>query len=136
MAAPSFNIDSSKLQIMAELEIEMMADMYNRMTRACQRKCIPKKYKDAELSKGESVCIDRCVAKYLDVHENIGKKLTTLSKADEETAKKMHEQQEAAMKAASKWGHHSTHFIVIFVSSINVITSYFHCFVYSPIREQ
>lgn len=100
MAAPQFNIDASKLQVMAELEIEMMADMYNRMTRACQRKCIPKKYKDAELSKGESVCIDRCVAKYLDVHENIGKKLTTLSKADEESAKAMQEQQAAAMKAA------------------------------------
>jgi len=100
MATP-FNIDASKLQIMAELEIEMMADMYNRMTRACQRKCIPKKYKDSELSKGESVCVDRCVAKYLDVHEKIGKKLTTLSKQDEETAKKLQEQQDAALKAAA-----------------------------------
>lgn len=32
--------------------------------------------------KGENVCIDRCVAKYLDIHERIGKKLTALSSPD------------------------------------------------------
>lgn len=32
--------------------------------------------------KGENVCIDRCVAKYLDIHERIGKKLTSLSTPD------------------------------------------------------
>jgi len=52
----------------------MMADMYGRMTTACQKKCVPPKYKDAELNKGEAVCLDRCVAKYLDIHERIGKK--------------------------------------------------------------
>jgi import inner membrane translocase subunit TIM10 len=87
-------IDPSKLQLVAELEIEMMSDMYNRMTRACHRKCIPPKYRDSELNKGESVCIDRCVAKYLDVHEKIGKKLTTLSMQDEEMMKKLQEQQQ------------------------------------------
>lgn len=104
MAAPQFNIDASKMQIVAELEIEMMSDMYNRMTRACQRKCIPKKYKDSELSKGEAVCIDRCVAKYLDIHDKIGKKLTTLSKQDEETAKKLMEQQQQQQEASLKSG--------------------------------
>ncbi|KAF7663146.1 hypothetical protein LDENG_00216920 [Lucifuga dentata] len=56
-------------QLAAELEVEMMADMYNRMTNACHRKCVPPHYKEAELTKGESVCLDRCVAKYLDLHE-------------------------------------------------------------------
>ena len=46
--------------------------------------CIPPKYREAELLKGESVCIDRCVAKYLEVHERIGKKLTELSMKDQE----------------------------------------------------
>ncbi|XP_069759073.1 mitochondrial import inner membrane translocase subunit Tim10 [Narcine bancroftii] len=62
----------------------MMADMYNRMTRSCHRKCVPPNYKDPDLSKGESVCLDRCVAKYLDVHERLGRKLTELSVQDEE----------------------------------------------------
>ncbi|KAG7214490.1 hypothetical protein INR49_023002 [Caranx melampygus] len=59
-------------QLAAELEVEMMADMYNRMTNACHRKCVPPHYKEAELTKGESVCLDRCVAKYLDLHEKLG----------------------------------------------------------------
>ena len=60
-----------------------------RMTTACQKKCVPPKYKEAELSKGEAVCIDRCVAKYLDIHDRIGKKLTAMSMQDEEAMKKL-----------------------------------------------
>ncbi len=66
------------------------------MTTACQKKCVPPKYKDAELSKGEAVCIDRCVAKYIDIHDRIGKKLTSLSMQDEETMKKLQSQVQTA----------------------------------------
>ena len=38
-----------------------------RMTSACQRKCVPTTYRDSDLSKGEAVCLDRCVTKYLEV---------------------------------------------------------------------
>jgi import inner membrane translocase subunit TIM10 len=86
-------LDTSKLQLVQELEIEMMSDMYNRMTAACHRKCIPPKYTDAELGKGESVCLDRCIAKYLDIHERIGKKLTQLSMQDEDLMKRMQAEQ-------------------------------------------
>ncbi|KAK2583146.1 hypothetical protein KPH14_009170 [Odynerus spinipes] len=72
-------LEEDKLKLLQDLEIEMMSDMYNRMTSACHRKCIPPKYTEPELGKGESVCLDRCIAKYLDVHERIGKKLTQLS---------------------------------------------------------
>ncbi|XP_046387226.1 mitochondrial import inner membrane translocase subunit Tim10 [Ischnura elegans] len=82
-------LDNAKLQLVQELEIEMMSDMYNRMTASCHRKCIPPKYLDAELGKGESVCLDRCIAKYLDVHERIGKKLTQFSVQDEDFVKKL-----------------------------------------------
>lgn len=41
------------------------------------------------IGKGESVCLDRCVAKYLDIHERIGKKLTAMSVQDEDLLKKM-----------------------------------------------
>ncbi|XP_011149768.1 mitochondrial import inner membrane translocase subunit Tim10 isoform X2 [Harpegnathos saltator] len=43
------------------------------------KKCITPKYTEPELGKGESICLDRCIAKYLDVHERIGKKLTQFS---------------------------------------------------------
>lgn len=41
----------------------------------CQTKCIPRRYHEPDLNKGESVCIDRCVAKYGAVHKLLGKKL-------------------------------------------------------------
>lgn len=50
---------------------------------------MPPHYKEAELSKGESVCLDRCVSKYLDIHERMGKKLTELSMQDEELMKRV-----------------------------------------------
>lgn len=60
-----------------------------RMTACCLQKCIPPKYKEAELSKGEAVCLDRCVAKYMEIHDRIGKKLTQLSTEDEARVKQM-----------------------------------------------
>ena len=63
-----------------------------RMSAGCQKKCIPPRYKDAELTKGESVCIDRCVAKYMEIHDRIGKKLTSLSQLDEERMKQIQAQ--------------------------------------------
>ncbi|PIO74368.1 Tim10/DDP family zinc finger [Teladorsagia circumcincta] len=81
-----------QLAMVAELEMEMMSDMYRRMTAACQEKCIARTFKEGELTKGEAVCLDRCVAKYLDVHEKLGKRLTTMSQSDEAALQKVHEQ--------------------------------------------
>jgi len=77
-------MDAEKMKMVQDLEIEMMTDMYARLTNACHKKCIAPKYREAELQKGESVCVDRCVAKYLDVHERIGKKLTEISMRDQD----------------------------------------------------
>ena len=70
----------------------IITSLFFRMSVACQKKCVPAKYKDSELQKGESVCLDRCVAKYIEIHDKIGKKLTALSMQDEETVKKMQQQ--------------------------------------------
>jgi len=83
---------NAQMQMVADLEIEMMSDMYRRMTNACQQKCIPSNYREGELTKGESVCLDRCVAKYLDVHERLGKRLTNMSQQDEAALQKASEQ--------------------------------------------
>jgi import inner membrane translocase subunit TIM10 len=85
-------LDEDKLKLIQDLEIEMMSDMYNRMTAACHKKCIPPKYAEPELGKGESVCLDRCIAKYLDIHERIGKKLTQISMQGENIVKGKAEQ--------------------------------------------
>ncbi|XP_038654775.1 mitochondrial import inner membrane translocase subunit Tim10 [Scyliorhinus canicula] len=73
----------------SQLPSFFLSSLPSRMTHACHRKCVPPHYKEAELSKGESVCLDRCVAKYLDIHERMGKKLTDLSMQDEELMKRM-----------------------------------------------
>jgi len=91
MAQP--DLSDAAMKFVNELEMEMMVDMYNRMTQACQKKCIGIKYKEGELSKGEAVCIDRCVAKYMEVHDRIGKKLTALSQQDEQTMKQVQQGQ-------------------------------------------
>jgi len=88
-------MSEDQLKLVQDLEVEMMSDMYTRMTNACHTKCIPSKFSDGELHKGEAVCIDRCVAKYWEIHERVGRKLQSLSGSmDEETMKKLAEQQQ------------------------------------------
>ncbi|CAE1283518.1 TIM10 [Acanthosepion pharaonis] len=65
------NVNEEQMKLVFELEMEMMADMYNRMASSCQKKCIPPRYNDSELNKGEAVCLDRCVAKFLEVHDQV-----------------------------------------------------------------
>ena len=48
---------------------------------SCHSKCINQRYLDGDLSKGESVCIDRCVAKFFDANKKMGEKLQTMGAA-------------------------------------------------------
>lgn len=43
--------DTAKMQMIQELEIEMMSDLYNRMTQACHKKCVPPRYSEPDLGK-------------------------------------------------------------------------------------
>ena len=47
----------------------------HRLSQSCTSKCIPPTYKEGELNKGESVCLDRCVAKFFEVHLKVGEKM-------------------------------------------------------------
>ncbi|VDK51370.1 unnamed protein product [Gongylonema pulchrum] len=38
-------MSQAQLQMVADLEMEMMSDMYRRMSAACQQKCISTRYK-------------------------------------------------------------------------------------------
>lgn len=40
--------------------------VFLRMVDGCFKKCVPR-FHDAELNTGEQVCVDRCIAKYMDV---------------------------------------------------------------------
>ncbi|CAG8546506.1 12442_t:CDS:2 [Acaulospora morrowiae] len=60
---------------LAEQELEMITDTFYRIVNSCYQKCIPPKYLEGELNKGESVCIDRCVSKFFEVNQKIGEAL-------------------------------------------------------------
>lgn len=46
-----------------------------RLTKSCLAKCVPADYREAELNKGESVCLDRCVAKFFEVNVKVSEKM-------------------------------------------------------------
>ncbi|KAH0606641.1 uncharacterized protein LAJ45_05007 [Morchella importuna] len=62
----------------AKQELEMVTDMFNRLTQSCYKKCIPPSYQESELNKGESVCLDRCVSKFFDVNNKVTEKMQSL----------------------------------------------------------
>ncbi|EJT78899.1 mitochondrial import inner membrane translocase subunit tim-10 [Gaeumannomyces tritici R3-111a-1] len=64
-----------------EAEMKLIAEMHNRLNRACAKKCIPTDYHEGELNKGESVCLDRCAAKFFDVHFKVSDILQKQSQA-------------------------------------------------------
>ena len=41
------------------------------LTKTCAKKCVPTDYREGDLNKGESVCLDRCAAKFFDVHMKV-----------------------------------------------------------------
>ena len=46
-----------------------------RLVESCTKKCIPADYREADLNKGESVCLDRCVAKFFEVNVKVSEKM-------------------------------------------------------------
>lgn len=95
-------------ELFSEMEVDMMTDLYNRCVRcvrayftalitvphirlatSCQKKCIPPRYHDGDLTKGEAICLDRCVGKFMEIHDKVGKKLTEMYMQDEALAKQL-----------------------------------------------
>lgn len=45
------------------------------LIQSCSKKCIPPDYRESDLNKGESVCLDRCVSKFFDVNVKVSEKM-------------------------------------------------------------
>ncbi|PVF96284.1 hypothetical protein CPB86DRAFT_787176 [Serendipita vermifera] len=67
-------VNNEKLEA-AVVELDMVTDVFNRMVASCAAKCLNQRYAEAELTKGEAVCIDRCVGKFIEANKVIGEKL-------------------------------------------------------------
>lgn len=52
-----------------------------RLVQSCTAKCIPNDYREADLNKGESVCLDRCVSKMFEVNIKVSEKMQQVSAA-------------------------------------------------------
>ncbi|KAI9882341.1 MAG: protein transporter tim10 [Watsoniomyces obsoletus] len=72
---------SSEKVAAAETEVEMISDMFNRLVESCTKKCIPRDYREGDLNKGESVCLDRCVSKMFEVNVKVSEKMQEISGA-------------------------------------------------------
>lgn len=59
--APGGGINNERLEA-AATELDMVSDLFTRLTKSCHTKCIDRKYLDEALTKGEQVCADRCGA--------------------------------------------------------------------------
>ncbi|KAK9764507.1 protein transporter tim10 [Basidiobolus ranarum] len=64
---------------MAENELDMVTDLYNRIIDSCHKKCISKKYESGELNNEENSCIDHCVAQFFQVNQLVGNKLSGMT---------------------------------------------------------
>ncbi|KAF9036468.1 hypothetical protein BDZ89DRAFT_1011351 [Hymenopellis radicata] len=73
-SASNGSINPEKIDL-AITELDTVTDFFNRMVTSCHNKCISARYADADLNKGEQVCIDRCVSKYNDVQKKVGEVL-------------------------------------------------------------
>ena len=72
-----------------DLEMEMIQDMYSRLTNSCNSLCLVHDYSQSKrhefkgqtgtLTIPERMCLDNCIAKYYRVHESMGAKLTELA---------------------------------------------------------
>ncbi|KAF9014950.1 Tim10/DDP family zinc finger-domain-containing protein [Cyathus striatus] len=71
---PSGSINMDKID-MALTELDTITDFFSRMVQSCHAKCISTRYAEADLNKGESVCVDRCVAKFTDVQKKVMERL-------------------------------------------------------------
>ncbi|KAG8930778.1 protein transporter tim10 [Tulasnella sp. 417] len=73
-SAPSGAVNQQAMQ-MALAELDLITDVFNKVVSSCHAKCINQRYAEPDLNKGESVCIDRCVAKFFDVNKKVGERL-------------------------------------------------------------
>ncbi|TFK57441.1 hypothetical protein OE88DRAFT_1691157 [Heliocybe sulcata] len=76
-STPAGGVNRDKIEMATE-QLDMITDVYNRLVESCHAKCISPRYSEGDLNKGESVCIDRCVAKFFEVNKKVGEKLQSL----------------------------------------------------------
>ena len=55
-------------------QVKAVNELHQRVLRACWDKCISRP-RELDVSVGETACIDRCVPKFVEAHQLVGKEL-------------------------------------------------------------
>jgi hypothetical protein len=63
---------------LAEIELDAFSQLFANTRKSCLERCVSSSFHDSDLSKSESVCIDRCVMKFLEAHEFVSKKFNEM----------------------------------------------------------
>jgi import inner membrane translocase subunit TIM10 len=79
----------------AQTEMEMYTVLFNKLTSSCFEKCNSRKHKEPDLQLGEMSCLDRCVAKYMDSQELVGKVLQAANEKQAMQQQQMQQMQQA-----------------------------------------
>ncbi|KAF0988931.1 hypothetical protein HZS_3861 [Henneguya salminicola] len=61
-----------------KLELDILKDAFRRMSKCCIEKCLFSNYIEPYLSKGEDMCLKRCVSKYMELHSRIGEQMNNI----------------------------------------------------------
>ncbi|GMM33532.1 Tim12 protein [Saccharomycopsis crataegensis] len=67
----SEEINEQRLMI-ADFQFTAGSKAYENAFKSCLKQCIPHHYTEGELNKGETVCADRCVVKFMKANLLIG----------------------------------------------------------------
>eukprot|EP00053_Salpingoeca_punica_P013990 m.127011 g.127011 ORF g.127011 m.127011 type:complete len:89 (+) comp16352_c0_seq5:28-294(+) len=70
--------------MMQEFEMAATAEMFTNIVDLCLKKCINTTYKDADLSKAEAVCVDRCQSKFFEFYETSVKSIAARMRTQQE----------------------------------------------------
>lgn len=74
-------VSSQQKILAAEAELDMVTGMFNSLVEQCHTKCINKGYSDGDLTKQESLCLDRCVSKYFETNVQVGENMQKLGQS-------------------------------------------------------
>ena len=72
--APSAREAQREAERAVRAEVRRLNELQARMLRECHAKCIAKP-RDGDLAIAEMACLDRCVPKYLETHDLVGKEI-------------------------------------------------------------
>ena len=72
MHSPPMSSEEARREI--SQQVRAINGLHQRAVSACWSKCIPRP-RDGDLSVGEMACIDRCVPKFVETHQLVGKEL-------------------------------------------------------------